>query len=147
MYAIGRPAYFFVGSALLVLALWLFGKGVEAILFAVSFVVTFGIVGALKIILRTPRPKKSMIKTYGYSFPSGHAAAGAFLTVMAYYLAQSLYNETTALVAGGFMIIVTALVAVSRVFLGAHTAVQVLTGLIIGFIAPLAVLLNQTIPL
>lgn len=142
VYALSRPRYFFVGSAVLAVVLWLLGNQEEALYFSVSLLVTFGIVGALKIILRVPRPKNPMVKTYGYAFPSGHAAASAFLVVGLYYLSKALFNTAVAHWIVVIMLAITLIVSISRVYLHAHTTLQVLVGALIGFVVPLTILIN-----
>lgn len=143
VYEIGRPVYFFTCAALITLGLLVFGFFEDALLFVLAFVVTFGLVGILKLIFHTPRPAHPKVPTWGSAFPSGHAAGGTFFAVMLSYYAFRAFETDTALFVGIVLVVLAALVAVSRVFLRAHTAFQVAIGVLIGLLVPLTLILYR----
>ncbi|MDY3829329.1 MAG: phosphatase PAP2 family protein [Erysipelotrichaceae bacterium] len=63
----------------------------------------------------------------GYSFPSGHSSNSSCLYILLYRLFENKYTKTIALV---FPIVV----ALSRIFLGAHFLTDVIAGLLLGYI-------------
>lgn len=140
--AVSRPLVFFLGSAALALLLFILEKRSEALLFAVSFAATFGIVGALKIITRIPRPAHPMVATLGYAFPSGHAAAGTFLAVILSNFSMKIFSHNAALAVGIALGVAAIGVSISRVYLRAHTPLQVFSGMAIGALVPAFIFLN-----
>ncbi len=96
--------------------------------------VTIAIGGLLKLLLRRHRPitdysKKMFIKTF--SFPSGHAAGSLVSFVMA---ALIIGNRWPALLVGAVTMALVGcfMIGLSRVYLGAHYASDVIGGWIIG---------------
>ena len=63
----------------------------------------------------------------GYSFPSGHSSNSSCLYILLYRLFENKYTKTIAVV---FPIVV----ALSRIFLGAHFLTDVIAGLLLGYI-------------
>lgn len=142
IYSVGRPVYFFMVSSAIAGALWFTDNYEAAGLFSIAFLITFGLVGGLKFITRVPRPKNPMVPTFGHAFPSGHAAAAAFTGVMAHYFSLVWLGENVATVVAIFFVVIALAVGISRVYLRAHTTLQVLVGFAIGIIVPLVVLSN-----
>ncbi len=89
----------------------------------------------LKIVCRVPRPwvkdpdftivESAREAASGYSFPSGHTQ-----TAVGLYGGIARVSKNAALRVG--MIVLAALVALSRMYLGVHTPTDVLTSLVIG---------------
>ena len=104
------------------------------ILFSLSFLLTALIVTfPLKNLFQRPRPipdtKYLILNTNScpkdYSFPSGHAAtAFAAATILVYFDKKRRW----------FYYIVAMLISFSRIYLGCHYFLDVLTGAVIGFI-------------
>lgn len=141
VYALTRPLYFFVASALFALILWFLGNKEFVLGFIIAFVITFGLIGILKILFKTPRPKNPMVITYGYAFPSGHAAATTFLAVTFYALTPQSLGDTITQTVLIVSVIISLIIGISRVFLRAHTILQVLVGYAVGAVVPLLILL------
>lgn len=102
--------------------------------FILSFIITFAVTGLLvnyviKNIVRRPRP--SYVKTYScpsdFSFPSGHASvAFASAAIISFYDKKRKWVYYS----------VAILISLSRIYLGCHFFLDVITGSIIGhFIA------------
>jgi len=75
----------------------------------------------IKTAVDRPRPPDSLVDTSGSSFPSGHAAYSTFylwLAVMVVLRVRPGISRGAAIVTTG--IVLTALVGLSRVYLGAH---------------------------
>ncbi|XKT74118.1 MAG: phosphatase PAP2 family protein [Patescibacteria group bacterium UBA2163] len=111
----------------------------SAILFIIAFLTTFAIVTVIKNTVRTPRPRNAAVATVGYSFPSGHAAAGGFFATSISYLMAQQFSGIIVLLVSALVVGIGVSIAVSRVFLRAHTIPQILVGLIIGVSVPLII--------
>ena len=90
----------------------------------------FALTVALKAVFALPRPPEAgwLIEATGYGFPSGHAIAA---TVAWGYLAASL-DWRTGRQRYGVAGLVVAVVALSRVGVGVHYAVDVVVGVAVG---------------
>ena len=107
--------------------------------------VTITITSLLKLILRRSRPlneysKHMWIKTF--SFPSGHAAGSLVSYMMAALIISNKWPEF-ALIAWGFALVTCLLVALSRIYLGAHYASDIIGGWIVGGIGLLVIVFDM----
>jgi len=87
----------------------------------------------LKAAVDRPRPSGGLVETSGSSFPSGHAAYSTFYVWLAVTIVMRLRTgmaRGAALVAAG--IVLTALVGLSRVYLGVHYLSDVSSGWALG---------------
>lgn len=141
MVAVSWPGY--LGRqwvvALCIAALLLrFRLKIEAAWMMISLVSSWLLVNAIKIIVGRERPTPDLVEVYAHSatrsFPSGHVttymAFYGFLFYLVYTLMRpSLLRSALLIVFGAF----TGLVGLSRVYLGAHWASDVLGGYCLGF--------------
>lgn len=107
--------------------------------------VTITFASLLKIPVRRARPsskyvEKMLFKTY--SFPSGHAA-GSFVSFGLTALAVSYRWPEFALIAWSVAIVSVLLVSLSRIYLNAHYASDIVGGWFLGGIGLLAILLLE----
>ncbi|MBP8001012.1 MAG: phosphatase PAP2 family protein [Chloroflexi bacterium] len=117
---------------LLAFNLWQQGKQRRALLFIVSFLGTALLNSLLKTFFARPRPDlfPTRVISTGYSFPSGHTmAAAAFFGMLALFFWQQGRYGGAVLAA-----LWIPLVALSRVYLGAHYPSDVLASLALGMI-------------
>ncbi len=141
MVAVSWPGY--LGRqwivALCVAALLLrFRLRAEAFWMLASLVASWLLTNAIKFIVGRPRPTPDMVEVYAdsttRSFPSGHVtsyvALYGFLFYLVYTLMRPSWLRSALLVFFGAMI---SLVGLSRVYLGAHWASDVLGGYCLGF--------------
>ncbi len=140
IHALGTVAVFYIFSLVVTGALCIFGKQKEAEIFFVALVLMTVVVQGLKMIYNTPRPEERLIHPRGGAFPSGHAAATSFLVVTMSYLTFRLLNTFDTLLVGVVFILLAAIISLSRIVLKVHTSVQVVAGLTIGALVPLAVI-------
>ncbi len=120
--------------------------------FAVLLLASISIVVAVDLFkdeIARPRPEGGLVSVSSYSFPSGHAAYSVFYTWLAVTVAVRIRPDmarSTALVLAGLSL--TALVGLSRVYLGVHYLSDVTSGWALGafffaFYAAVALIVTQ----
>lgn len=67
-----------------------------------------------------------------YSFPSGHAASSVVIFGLIALIAWHLLPQPYASIAVGLLVALIVLIGISRVYLGAHYATDVLVGWLVG---------------
>jgi undecaprenyl-diphosphatase len=98
--------------------------------FALAVATSEVLIGVLKDLYARPRPPNPLIGTSGFSFPSGHAIAGAVTAVGVVVVLippgrkRLLWELAAALFAG--------VMALSRTYLGAHWLSDVVSGALLG---------------
>jgi membrane-associated phospholipid phosphatase len=115
--------------ALLAVLLWR-RRWPAAIAFAVTWALSEIVVDVLKPWYARGRPPQPLVATGGFSFPSGHATAGAAITV-----AIVLAFVTPGRTRRGWVaiaIVFAFVMAFSRVYLGAHWFSDVAAGVLLG---------------
>lgn len=113
-----------------------YGSGNNSLRMAGIVAVGTLIVGSLlKLILRRDRPVTEYVEHMfldTFSFPSGHAAGSVpVFGLVAYLLLQT--GSAWGIAAALLIAVLTFLIGVSRVYLGAHYASDVLGGWVVGF--------------
>jgi undecaprenyl-diphosphatase len=98
--------------------------------FVLAWVASEALLTWLKIFFHRGRPPDSLVETNGFSFPSGHAVAGAALAVSLVLVSfpPGQRRRKWELLAVGF----TFVMALSRVYLSAHWLSDVVTGVLLG---------------
>lgn len=128
------PLRFFLGSLTYAVLIFWLGDGVGALLFVGSLTAVFLIIYILKTVTRVKRRADALIqmpKQYN-AFPSGHAAASAFLIPALAVTSPWGEPVATALVAG----VITIIVILSRLTLRVHTLFQLVVGAALGVAIP-----------
>jgi undecaprenyl-diphosphatase len=108
-------------------------RGIEPAVLVAGFLLTYIAVNLAKAGFDRPRPAGALQHVSGASFPSGHAAYATAWPAVAVALTRvlpGLASRATLIVAG---VVVCAVVATSRVYLGVHYASDVLAGVGLGF--------------
>jgi membrane protein DedA with SNARE-associated domain/membrane-associated phospholipid phosphatase len=105
------------------------GRWVELVVLAASLAITAAAVTELKGLVDRPRPANPLDGASGEAFPSGHAA----YSVIYAWLAITVVARLRTGISGGTAVIVigitiTALVGLSRVYLGVHYLSDVVSG-------------------
>lgn len=90
----------------------------------------------LKFIIARPRPEVlKLVKAGGYSFPSGHSMISfGFYGFLIYLVYKNIKNKKIKYPLMIFLSAIILLIGISRVYLGAHYATDVIGGFVIGFI-------------
>ena len=130
---------FFLYCVVYALALYLLGTVASALLVIVSLVSVYVIVYVLKVATRVQRRDDAQI-VFDHpdrAFPSGHAAAVAFLIPVVTYTAPWGLPMITLLA----MSALTGVVMLSRLSLRVHTMGQVVAGALIGTLVPVAIII------
>ncbi|MBY0352591.1 bifunctional DedA family/phosphatase PAP2 family protein, partial [Tabrizicola sp.] len=106
---------------------------------ATAFASTLAFVPAMKLLIQRARPTSLYSGAEAFSFPSGHAThATVILGVAALLVASTLGTRLRGLVYGAVAALVM-IIAVSRVYLGAHWPTDVIAGMLFGAVVLLAV--------
>lgn len=145
LHRMGTPTAFFVVSVLISLLLFLVGETSKGMLFLMALVMVSGLAGLLKIIFRVARPIDAVYELSSFAFPSGHSAGIAFLMVGVLYILHDVVALGVFYGIALLLLILVALIGVSRVVLRVHTTFQVLVGLTIGFGVSLLIFINGDI--
>lgn len=96
---------------------------------------------AIKLAVARDRPHDALVDAAGHAFPSGHATASAACwLVLAAVLAGPAASDRRRLVLASIAVAVAAVVGVSRIYLRAHEATDVLGGWALGTLWALVVL-------
>lgn len=129
---------FLFASIAVALAVFLIIKNdtYEAALFLVAFVVTIISLTMLKNFLQITRPATGVYQVSGWSFPSGHTTlATAFFFLLSYIFVDKVRTAERKWLLIGICFLGTFLVALSRLYLGAHWALDVMAGISLGLMS------------
>ena len=135
----------FIISALIVLAIYLFGLKWEAVTALVAALLPPIVNVLVKDYIRRPRPTVDLVNVFGilnsYSFPSGHVmfyvGFYGFLWFLVYTLLKRSWRRTLLLIFLGSLI---ALVGFSRIYLGQHWPSDVLGAYLLGGLTLVAII-------
>ena len=135
------PLIFWLVGGVFVGSLLLLRKYAEALISALSILLTATTVTILKHLFSVARPESALVTLDTYAFPSGHAAMSATTAVLLIWV---LYRTTPASVVRTLsmcvIILSTLSVALSRVFIQVHTVIDILAGAGVGLIVPIALI-------
>ncbi len=129
---------FFFASAAIALSIYLIYKNdtYEAALFLVSLIVTTVSLTMLKNYLQIQHPVSQIYALEGSSFPSGQATlATSFFFLLAYIFfgkVRRIWLKASILLISIFGIVITSF---SRLYLGAHWALDILGGIALGLLS------------
>ena len=138
---IGGGWFSVVGLPVIILALlWLRGHRWGAVFFAVSALVSVGVVQVLKRSFERPRPLEILTASDAGSFPSGHTANAATIAVVLFII----FPRVWVAIAGAVWVL---LMAFSRTLMGAHWASDTVGGALIGAGVVLLVAAAFAVPL
>jgi membrane-associated phospholipid phosphatase len=133
---IGSPFFLACVSVVLAVVLILRKNTYDALLFLISLTVSIASFTILKNTFKITRPGLDLISFSGWSFPSGHATvATAFFFILAHAFFDKVGSGW-----GKFNLILgslfgAAVISFSRLYLGAHWALDILAGIALGLLS------------
>ena len=130
---VGNPFILSSFAALVSAILLIRRKNYDAILFVLAMLVAVISLAVLKETFQIARPGSDLLETSGWSFPSGHATVATaffFMLTLTFFRRVKGIAGKTLLVAGS--VVGAALIAFSRLYLGAHWALDIIAGIALG---------------
>lgn len=133
---IGSP--FLLSSAAFVIALVLALRGdtYNALLFVVAVAMAVITLTVLKDTFQVTRPSSGLVNVEGWSFPSGHATVA---TAFFFALAHSFFGKLRTFLGRVNLVVCSILgvllISLSRLYLGAHWALDILAGITLGILS------------
>ncbi len=83
----------------------------------------------VKLIIRRPRPTYMIVEESSFSFPSGHMMASVTLYgFLIYLISKSQMKTTYKVIFNSLLVVLIILIGMSRIYLGAHFASDILGG-------------------
>ncbi len=111
-------------------------KSYDAVLFLTGLIVATVSMTVLKNVFQITRPVSEVYQADGWSFPSGHATiATAFFFLLAYVLWGKMNTNRRKAGLLSLSIVGPILICFSRLYLGAHWALDVLAGVALGLLS------------
>ena len=133
---LGNPSILLSATAFIAILLVMRGRHYEAALFVVTLIVAVVSLTVLKNTFQITRPGAEIIDVNGWSFPSGHATVA---TTFFFMLAYSFFGRMKTSVGKSVLILGSifgvALISFSRLYLGAHWALDILAGITLGLLS------------
>ena len=132
---IGSPFILSIISIFVAILLLLHKDAYDALLFIVAMALSIVALTVLKNTFQIHRPVTDLISVAGWSFPSGHATVA---TAFFFNFAHAFFSwfqspaKKTVLVVGSML--GALLACFSRLYLGAHWALDILAGAALGFL-------------
>lgn len=113
--------------AILVISVFMKKKKMGAVIFG-SVVISTVVNNVIKLIFRRPRPEvRRLVVEKSFSFPSGHTMAAVTLYgILIFFVMRSKLNKTAKIAISVVLGLLPICVAVSRIYLGAHFASDVI---------------------
>ena len=105
-------------------------------LYTLNLIIAFLLNTGIKFIFARERPLDiNLIKEMGYSFPSAHAMVSLCVYgFLSYLLVKSKLSKNIKIIGIPFMVILTILIGLSRIYLGVHFASDIIGGFACGTI-------------
>lgn len=138
----GYPPQIYIETVVLLLLLWFVGMHWEAVTLLVANVGIAALGMGLKLLVARPRPSPNLVYVQnpslqggGLSFPAGHVQGTVVVLGFFIYLIWKLPHRKwwqTALLI--FMVLIVALIGLSRIFVGEHWFSDVVGGYLLGII-------------
>ncbi|MDB5266841.1 MAG: phosphoesterase PA-phosphatase related protein [Parcubacteria group bacterium] len=131
----GSPFFLSIAAIFLAIFIVLHRDTYDAMLYVVSMALALISFTLLKNMLHLPRPTGGLIHLSSWAFPSGHATiATAFFFATAYSFFDRFKSALWKTVLVAVSIAAAALVCFSRLYLGVHSALDILAGISLGLL-------------
>ncbi|MDO8729124.1 MAG: phosphatase PAP2 family protein [bacterium] len=133
---LGSPSVLLSVAAFIAVLFVVRGRTYDAALFIVTLIVAVVSLTILKNTFQITRPGLEIIDVNGWSFPSGHATvATTFFFMLTYSFFNRMKTSIGKIVLILSSIFTTALISFSRLYLGAHWALDILAGFALGLLS------------
>lgn len=125
----------FILLPIVILSFFLLKDKKKSIFIAGNLLFSFCTCFILKIIIQRPRPDNMLVTENSFSYPSGHTFVSiAFYGFLLYLINKSNISKNKKYIFNIVLIMLLFLIAISRVYLNAHFASDVLGGIFGGLI-------------
>lgn len=133
---IGSPFTLSIIGLFMAMLIKIYKNTFEALVFIVSIALSVISYSLLENLIHLPHPSGSIITLSAWSFPSGHTAvATAFFFVVAYSFFDRFKSMTWKVTLVTLSIFGAFIISFSRLYLGAHYALDVLAGIALGLLS------------
>ena len=133
---VGNPFVLASAALLIAVLLVLRRNPYDAALFLTALIVAIISLTVLKNVFQITRPVSDIYSADGWSFPSGHATvATTFFFLLAHTFLSHMQTPAKKVLLVTGSILGAFLVCFSRLYLGAHWALDILAGIALGFLS------------
>lgn len=133
---LGDPFILSFASVLIAVLLVIRGRQYDAILFIASVLIAIISLVVLKNTFQVVRPSYDLLNVEGWSFPSGHATvATAFFFMLVHSFFGKMKTVKNKIILVTSSILAALLIYFSRLYLGAHWALDILAGIALGLLS------------
>ncbi|CAN5155959.1 hypothetical protein BH11PAT3_BH11PAT3_2510 [soil metagenome] len=133
---LGSPFTLSVVSLFIAMVIAIHKDTYDTLLFLVSMAISLISFTVLKNVIHLPRPSISIITLSSWSFPSGHATmATSFFFATAYSFFDRFKSTMWKIWLVTFCVLGAGIISFSRLYLGAHYALDVLAGIALGLLS------------
>lgn len=121
---------------LCILFLIIFWKNKKGYLISICLIVSTFLNNVIKVMVRRDRPFELMlVKENTFSFPSGHTMASlSMYGLLIYFIYNSNLSKNAKVILISFLALLTLSIAISRIYLGAHYATDVIAGILLSLV-------------
>lgn len=121
---------------LCILFLIIFWKNKKGYLISICLIVSTFLNNVIKVMVRRDRPFELMlVKENTFSFPSGHTMASlSMYGLLIYFIYTSNLSKNAKVILISFLALLTLSIAISRIYLGAHYATDVIAGILLSLV-------------
>ena len=126
---------FMIFLVILLMLIFIKNKRIKGFDIAGVMIISTLLNNAIKLIIKRPRPEYITVVEKTFSYPSGHTMASASLyLLLSYFIYKSNLDKKYKILLISFLMILTLLIIISRIYLGAHYFSDVFGGLLLSLI-------------
>ena len=126
---------FMIFLVILLMLIFIKNKRIKGFDIAGVMIISTLLNNAIKLIIKRPRPEYITVVEKSFSYPSGHTMASTSLyLLLSYFIYKSNLDKKYKILLISFLIILTLLIIISRIYLGAHYFSDVFGGFLLSLI-------------